>query len=205
MLETIIAGIVAAIVAGIILAWLSHWKKKKPSLIARFIGRVFSKDSNEKMLIYLSSGGTCRDPMAKAITLKELKNKELDFSLRVEGMGLGPLSSNEVSFAAKHAIKELYNEDLLQDYKPEQVSKELLDEADLILVMDHSLMEHKLFQDILPSGKTYIFKDFFGLRGDITDPYPDGKDQETLSRYIECASEIRSIIKTGLDRLLGAF
>lgn len=204
MLESIIAGIIAAIVAGIILDWLHHWKKKKPSVIAGFIGRLFSKDSNEKILIYLSSGGTCRDPMAKAITLKELEKKELDFRLRVEGMGLGPLSSNNVSFAAIHAIKELYNEDLLQDYKPEQVSKELLDEADLILVMDHSLMKHKLLQDILPRGKTYVFKEFFGLRGDITDPYPDGKDQETLSEYFKCASEIRSIIKTGLDRLLGA-
>jgi len=204
MLEAIIAGIIAAIVAGIILDWLHHWKKKKPSVIAGIIGRLFRIDSNEKILIYLSSGGTCRDPMAKAITLKELENKELDFRLRVEGMGLGPLSSNDVSFAAKSAIRTLYNEDLLQAYKPEQVSKELLDKADLILVMDHGLMEHKLLQDILPRGKTYVFKEFFGLRGDIEDPYPDGKDQETLTKYLKCASEIRSIIKTGLDRLLGA-
>ena len=204
MLESIIAGVIAAIVAGIILDWLNHWKKKKPSVITGFIGRLFRKDSNKKILIYLSSGGTCRDPMAKAITSKELENKEIDFRLRVEGMGLGPLSSNDVSFAAKYAIKALYNEDLLQAYKPEQVSKELLDEADLILVMDHGLMEHKLLQPILPRGKTYVFKEFFGLRGDIEDPYPDGKDQEALARYLKCATEMRSIIKNGLDRLLGA-
>ena len=93
MLESIIAGIIAAIVAGIILDWLNHWKKKKPSVIAGFISRVFSKESNEKILIYLSSGGTCRYPMVNAITLKELENKELNFRLCVEGMGIGPLSS----------------------------------------------------------------------------------------------------------------
>ena len=204
MLESIVAGIVAAIVAGLILDWLRSWKKKKPSVIAGLINRIISRSSNEKILIYLSSGGTCRDPMAKAITLKELENKALNFRLRVEGMALGPLSSNEVSFAARNAIKELYNDDLLVGYKPELVSKELLNEADLILVMDHNLMKHKLLQDILPRGKTYVFKEFFGLQGDITDPWPDGKDQETLSRYKECASEIRTIIKSGNDRLLSA-
>lgn len=205
MLESIIAGIVAAIVSGLILDWLRHWIKNKPSIIVGLIKKIIIKSSPEKLLIFLSSGGTCRDPMAKAITLKVLEKKVLNFRLRVEGMSLGPLSGNEVSFAARHAIMELYGNDLLEGYKPQLVSKELLNEADLILVMDHGLMQHKLLEHILPKGKTFVFKEFFGLHGDITDPWPDGKDQETLSRYKDCAREIRWILENGIDRLLSAF
>jgi protein-tyrosine-phosphatase len=109
-----------------------------------------------------------------------------------------------VSFAASNAIKELYAEDLLKDYKPEVVNQDLLKKADLVLVMDRGLMKHKSLESILPAGKTYVFKEFFGLKGDIKDPWPNGRDSATLQKYIECAIEIRSILDNGMSLLIKA-
>ena len=198
MIELIVA-IIAAVAAGLILDLL----RKNASITIKVIKRLsknFSGSPTDKLLIYLSSGGTGRDPIAKAITLKLIENRPLKFHLRVEGMALGPVSSTEVEWAARNAIMELYGEDLLKDYVPQTVTQKLLAESDLVLVMDHSLMMYK----ILPKTKTYVFKEFFGLEGDINDPYPDGKDPQTLSRYKKCATEIKSILGKNIDYLLKA-
>ncbi|MEN8182033.1 MAG: tyrosine-type recombinase/integrase [Myxococcota bacterium] len=57
---------------------------------------------------------------------------------------------------------------------------------------------------VLPSGKTYVFKEFFGLESDIEDPWPDGRDPETLSRYRERAAEMKAILETNFEHLLQA-
>ena len=75
-----------------------------------------------------------------------------------------------------------------------------LDEADLVLVMDRSLLSQKL----LPSAKTYLFKQFFGLDGDVVDPWPHGRDPETLSRDRDNATEMKTILEMNFDHLLRA-
>jgi protein-tyrosine-phosphatase len=198
MLEFLLT-ITSAVLAGLILDFILN----NSSITKKSIKKIFkglNKKPHEKILIYLSSGGTCRDPIAKSITLKLLENKELNFKLKVEGMALGPISNNNISYAARNAIRELYGIDLLSGYKPQTVTKELLDKADLILVMDRSLMLEK----ILPKHKTYVFKDFFGLDGDIDDPWPDGKDEMTLNRYLKCAKEIKKILEKNINNLIKA-
>ena len=165
-------------------------------------------DQESKLLVYLSSGGTCRDPMAKAITLKLLEERSPQLNIRVEGMALGPTSGPRVSFAAQRAIEELYGEDLLRDYVPRIVTSEILDRADLVLVMDHGLLNPKVQPSgktyVLPPGKTYVFKEFFGLEGDIKDPWPDGRHPTTLSRYRESATEMKEILENHFEHLLQA-
>lgn len=153
-----------------------------------------------KTLLYVSSGGTCRDPMAKAITTKLLENRKLRHPLHVRAMGMGPLTKPEASYAARFVIKKIYHDDLLANHKPELLTPEIVQQADLILVMDKKLMltPGKSF----PAEKTFIFKEFFGLKGDIPDPYPDGKDQVTLSRYRRCAEEIKSILEQNIEHLI---
>ena len=193
----VLATIISAITAGIILDLILN----KSSVTKRFLSKLFQREKHkqgDKLLLFLSAGGTCRDPMAKAVMLKLLANKDLNLNIRVEGMALGPVSSNSISYAARKAIKDIYQEDLLYTYTPQRVSKELIEEADLILVMDKSLMLSKF----LPSNKTYVFKEFFGEKGDIRDPWPDGKEQNTLSRNKNCALEIKEILEKNIDNLI---
>ena len=158
-----------------------------------------AKRSNEKMVVFVSFGGTCRDPMAKAITLKLLQTHPPDYHLRVEAAALVHPTAPTVSHAAREAIKQLLGEDLLADQPVIPLSQARIDEADLILVMSDSLLRAKA---ALPPGKTFVLRPFFGLEGDVEDPYPDGKDEATLARYRGVAQELREILENNIGHLI---
>lgn len=153
-----------------------------------------------KTLVFLSSGGTCRDPMAKAIFLQLLEDKKPRPNIDVHAAGLGPVSGTEASYAARYVIREMYGKDLLGEHRPEQLGSDLVAQADLILVMDKSLLLTP--GKTLPPDKTFLLKEFLGLQGDVTDPWPDGKDAATLQRYRECGEELRTILSAHIDRIL---
>jgi protein-tyrosine-phosphatase len=138
--------------------------------------------------------------MAKAITSKLLESRRPKHHIEIKAVGLGPIVKSEASYAARYVIKEMYNEDLLKDHKPELITPKLANEADLILVMDDKLVAAR--GKTLPEGKTFLLKDFLGKSGDVTDPWPDGKDEETLSRYRRCAEDLRQVLTENLDLLV---
>jgi protein-tyrosine-phosphatase len=157
-----------------------------------------AKRRDEKVVAFVSYGGTCRDPMAKAIALKLLEERPPDYRLRVEAGALFQPSAAKASYAAREAIREMYGEDLLVAYQVKRMTADKIDEADLILVMAASLLQKKL----LPAEKTFVLKPFFGLEGDVEDPFPDGTDPETLKRYRTCAAELHHVLSANWDRLV---
>jgi protein-tyrosine-phosphatase len=160
-----------------------------------------------KILVFLSSGGTCRDPMAKAITIKLFESRKPGYRVVIRGAGLGPIRRNEAAYAARSVIREMYDgQDLLARHKPELLTKKLADEADLILAMDESLLKaRKTSPDGWPyayEGKLYLLKEFFGLEGNVSDPWPDGRDAVTLQKYRDCAKELAEILDARFARLI---
>jgi len=140
--------------------------------------------------------------MAKAIAERLVAGLTPRPRIRIRAAGLGPINKTEASYAARYAIREMYDEDLLKDHRPKLLTAELVDEADLILVMDHSLLGKP--GKTLPSDKTYVLKEFLGLEGDVDDPYPDGRDPETLRRYRETAEELRMLLTAHFDKIMNA-
>jgi protein-tyrosine-phosphatase len=166
------------------------------------------KRRNRRTLVFLSLAGTCRDAMAKAITTKLLEKQPLKYPVDVRAAGLGPVDDLEASYAARFVIKEMYGEDLLADHRPELLTTALADKADVILAMDRSLLESK--KTSLKGWphdykkKAYLLKQFFHSDGDVIDPYPDGRDPDTLMKYRKCAEELRQILTRNLDQLVKA-
>lgn len=153
-----------------------------------------------KTLVFLSQGGTCRDPMAKAITTQLLKQRKPCPRIEVRAAGLGPLSATEASYAARYVIREMYGKDLLKDHRPELLTADLVAQADLILAMDKSLLGTP--GKTLPQSKAFLLKEFFELQGDVVDPFPDGKDPAALQRYRACADELRTLLTAHIDRIV---
>lgn len=158
--------------------------------------------TRRKTVIFLSAGGTCRDPMAKVIAEQILDSMKPRPRIDIRAAGLGPLSAKEASYGARYAIREMYGRDLLADHKPELLTPNLVSKADLILTMDKSLLLTP--GKTLPSSKTFLLKKFLGSQGDVIDPWPDGKDDETLERYRECAEELRTLLTRHMDRIVKA-
>jgi len=152
-----------------------------------------AKKPDQKLVVYVSHGGTCRDPMAKAITLKVLESNPPGYSLRVEAAALFRPSAATASSEARQAIREMYGEDLLANHVANQLTRAKIEEADLILVMDDSMLQ----KDTLPARKTYLLKGFFGQEGNVDDPYGRG-----IGRYRECAAELRGIIEPNVGQLI---
>ncbi len=202
--QEIVVAIVVTVVGGLLLDFFKTGLKFTKKFLSRVVGllnSMFRFTKRSRLLVYLSAGGTCRDPMAKVITERVLKDKSLLFKVRIEAMAIGPVSNTSTSYAARNAIKEMYGKDILICHTPKRVTREVLEEADLVLVMSRSLLD--TIKDYNPQN-TYVFKEFFGLSGDIADPWPDGKDQSTLSRYRKCAEEMKKIIEENSDRLIQA-
>lgn len=200
--QDIIYAIVVTVVGGLLLDYVRNGLAFTKKLLSRAVGLLpgmLRLPKRGRLLVYLSKGGTCRDPMAKVITEQVLKGISLPFKVRIKAMANGPVSDKSISYAARNTIKEMYGKDLLICHKPKSVTRKILDEADLVLVMEQSLMSKTL-----PKQKTYVFKEFFGLSGDIVDPHPDGKDHATLAKYRKCAEEMKAIIEGNFDRLIQA-
>jgi protein-tyrosine-phosphatase len=159
-----------------------------------------------KTLVFLSEGGTCRDPMAKAIATKLFEDRSPTSNVVIHAVGHNPTHKSGASHAARTVIREMYGKDLLADHKPEPLTETLARQADLILVMDESLLERRKtrlpgwpFED---QGKVYTLKNLFKLKEDIDDPWPDGKDEATLSRYRKCAKKLQRILSGNFDQLI---
>jgi|SRR5215831_600386 len=171
-------------------------------LAAIVIGISLRAARIRKVLVYVSAGGTCRDPMAKAITDQLLAGRRLKYPVDVYAIGLQPAGEKEASYGARHAIRKLYNADLLKDHKPIGFTERLIREATLILVMDKTLF--KATENTLPRSKTYVLKEFFDQNGDIADPYREGgeHDPKTEKRYEDCANELQQILSSNIEKLL---
>ena len=170
-----------------------------PRKVHRWLQELgLAKRSDERLLVYVSSGGTCRDPMAKAITEDLLQQHDLACRIRVMACGLHVSSQPRASFAAAEAIRRVYGRDLLADHVPIPLTETIKEEADIILVMDKTLRVAKA----TGSEKTFVFKPFFGYTGDIVDPYSNRSDETTIAKYLACCLELKEILETNFEQLV---
>lgn len=94
-------------VSGLIIDWWTGWRgtrwlfKRLANMLR--LNRVRTR--KRRLLIFVSAGGTCRDPMAKVIAEKLIEEKAPELKgLVVEGRALMDTSKEEPSHAARVAI-----------------------------------------------------------------------------------------------------
>lgn len=147
-----------------------------------------AKGEAERLVLFVSHGGTCRCAMAKVILLRALSKRQLPFRLRVESVAYHFGGTNFASNNARRVVYEVYGDDLLADHRVLRRSPGLIGEADLILVMSSDLKEG------FPEEKTFNFNEFFGFQGDVVNPWPDDQDDEGKIRYRQCCSYFKNIL-----------
>lgn len=113
------------------------------------------------------------------------------------------------SDGARRAIKELFGRDLLADHRAMRLTPTLVEEADLILVMDRAIY------DVLRKAgspdpnsenarKIHVLKPYFGLTGDIADPWPHRESGDANALYLRTAKELQSILEQHLSDIIEA-
>ena len=145
-------------------------------------------------ILLLCTGNTCRSPMAEGLFKEFLKERGLD--AQVVSAGLFALDGDTASPQAITAMGEKGID--ISKHRARQVTKDLVEESDLILTMTS---EHKKrLLTIIPEAKKKVFtlKEFGqGEILDIKDPF--GQPVEV---YKESAKEIEGALKGVICRLL---
>jgi protein arginine phosphatase len=166
----------------------------------------FAADSRprQRTLVFVSTGGTCRDPMAKVI-LESLIG-ERDPPIRIYATALRAPSDKRASKAARHVVREEMGADLLSEHCPLLLDESVVSNADLILTMDraHAQEIRKSFPE--HRSRIHSLLGFLGRSGDIEDPWlsPDDMDAETVARYRACFRCLQNILSENVDRIYSA-
>lgn len=126
-------------------------------------------------ILIICTANICRSPLAQVILADLLPNKQvLSAGVLVEDLALNKQGAANycVSLAKRNGFD-------LSQHQAKPISKELIENADLILVMNHEQLE---VVSKLASGaraKTLLFGQWIG-QGDILDPY--GQDMLSFER-----------------------
>lgn len=141
-------------------------------------------------ILFVCGGNTCRSPMAKVVLEQMLKAKGYLGRFEVESAAYDGPTYPGASNNAREAIKKLFGADLLATHKAKKLTPDLVEWADLILVMGARMKKG------LPPSKTWMLKEFAGGSGDVADPFGGNLDV-----YLRCAREISGALEAILPKL----
>jgi len=193
---------VAKILAAVSIALLIWILVKTKDII---LDTILALIPQKPLLVYVSTGGTCRDPMAKVITEKALG--ERSNRIKIIAVGTGEGSMPGASRGARIVVEEAYDKDLLENHKTKVISRAIVNKASLILCMSQHHVADLYKRYPSHRGKITSLCDFVGEKNEeIENPYyaPNEISHESLLRYRNCFTQLRRVIEGNLDLIFKA-
>lgn len=147
-----------------------------------------------KTILFVCTGNSCRSPMAVGFLKEMLKGKG---EIRIDSCGTISSSFGGPTPQTIKIMKE-YGIDV-SSHQTKSLSKDLIDEADLVLVMERKHRER--VQELNPEAKnkTFLLKEFAPDKENLEIGDPIGLSDEV---YKEVAEEIKGTLEKALPRIL---
>jgi protein-tyrosine-phosphatase len=171
--------------------------KARASKAGSFKGPI--THANIRNILFVCTGNTCRSPLAAGFLKKLLARNSL-CEMEIGSAGLAALPGSPPSF---HSFRvALENSVSLEEHQARLVTPELIDKADLIVVMEPGHRQQLLDRYLQTSGKILLLRHFarYGSRErGIHDPYG-----LNLEAYRFCFEDIKECVESLHEWLLQA-
>lgn len=169
------------------------------------------KRDQEELVVFVSTGGTCRCAIAKAIVRQLLARTKDSGRIRAESRAVHRPILRTGTKAGISAVKNVLGSDLLSDHRTRRAGVGFLFEADLILAMDARVLRElgNLYREYQGEAadmaaveeelrrKMFLVTEFFGSSGNIEDPYID----QTVAAYEKCVNTLKRLIAPKINVL----
>lgn len=147
-------------------------------------------------ILFVCSGNTCRSPLAESIARRLFEQEG------IEGIEVGSAGTfaEEGACASSGALEVARENGLdLEAFQSRRLSSEILDGADLVLVMEPGHRSGVLGLSPKADTKTHLLGELLGARGaEAAVPDPFGGAIESYRRTYR---RIETMIREGLDKL----
>jgi protein-tyrosine-phosphatase len=147
-------------------------------------------------ILFVCTGNTCRSNMAEALAGRLLEDR-FGAGGNIEVCSAG-LAAEPEEAATPYAVEAMAWKGIdMSDYRASLLTREMVQEADLVLTMTRGHLEQL---NILFPGyhkKAFTLADFAGSGSDIADPIG-----QSLDVYRQCACCLEELISRVLDKLV---
>ena len=141
-------------------------------------------------ILFVCTGNTCRSPMAEVLAKSIFETHGIIATIYSAGVSTG-----DGYPASENAVLAMQEQDLdLQTHKSKQISREILNNAHLVLTMTQGHLN--VVQTICPQSNAFTLSEYAMRSGDVSDPYGGN-----LQTYRNCALQIRQLIWDSIAKI----